>query len=213
MISAIFWMYQNPTRNQDFLSLLPCRYSLSWTRVFRHALRTKCLYSELFWSTFFRHFPTFGLNTVYLSVFNPNVGKCGKNADQNNSKCGHFFPAWCSCILNWFPVICQSALFPLSWVNRVNSFWSWIDQNLERKKIWTEIKSGGSQWFQKVTLTYSWIMLKHDQTGIENLVVWTPQDFKERSKDISLYVTVHWITYISGLVLVDNTKKLGKHTK
>ena len=141
----------------------------------------------------FRHFPTFGLNTVYLSIFNPNVGKCGKNADQNNSKCGHFFPAWCSCILNWFPVICQSALFPLSWVNRVNSFWSWIDQNLERKKIWTEIKSGGSQWFQKVTLTYSWIMLKHDQTGIENLVVWTPQDFKERSKDISLYVTVHWL--------------------
>ena len=117
-------MYQNLTRNQDFLSLLPCRYSLSWTRVFRHALRTKCLYSELFWSTFFPHFPTFGLNTVYLSVFNPNVGKCVKNADQNNSKCGNFFPAWCSCILNWFPVICQSALFPFSWVNRVNSFWS-----------------------------------------------------------------------------------------
>ena len=36
-------------------------------------------------------------------------------------------------------------------------------------------------------------MLKHDQIGIENLVVWTPQDFKERSKDISLYVTVHWL--------------------
>ena len=27
-----------------------------------HALRKKCPYSELFWSAFFSHFPTFGLN-------------------------------------------------------------------------------------------------------------------------------------------------------
>ena len=26
----------------------------------------------------------------YLSVFSPNAGKCGKNADQNNSEYGHF---------------------------------------------------------------------------------------------------------------------------
>ena len=26
----------------------------------------------------------------YLSVFSLNVGKCGKNADQNNSEYGHF---------------------------------------------------------------------------------------------------------------------------
>ena len=25
----------------------------------------------------------------YLSVFSPNAGKCGKNADQNNSEYGH----------------------------------------------------------------------------------------------------------------------------
>ena len=31
----------------------------------------------------------FGLNT-YLSVFSPNAGKSGKNADQNNSECGLF---------------------------------------------------------------------------------------------------------------------------
>ena len=41
------------------------------------ALPKKCPCSELFWSAFFPHFPTFGLNT-YLSVFSPNVGKCGK---------------------------------------------------------------------------------------------------------------------------------------
>ena len=26
----------------------------------------------------------------YLSLFSPNAGKCGKNADQNNSEYGHF---------------------------------------------------------------------------------------------------------------------------
>ena len=31
------------------------------------------------------------LSSQYLSVFSSNVGKCGKNADQNNSKYGHFF--------------------------------------------------------------------------------------------------------------------------
>ena len=30
------------------------------------------------------------LYTPYLSVFSPNAGKCGKNADQNNSEYGHF---------------------------------------------------------------------------------------------------------------------------
>ena len=29
-------------------------------------------------------------DTKYLSVFNPNVGKCGKNVDQNNSEYVHF---------------------------------------------------------------------------------------------------------------------------
>ena len=27
---------------------------------------------------------------MYLSVFSPNAGKCGKNVDQNNSEYGHF---------------------------------------------------------------------------------------------------------------------------
>ena len=27
----------------------------------------------------------------YLSVFSPNAGKCGRNADENNSEYGHFY--------------------------------------------------------------------------------------------------------------------------
>ena len=34
---------------------------------------------------FFPHFSAFG-----LFIFSPNAGKCRKNADQNNSKYGHF---------------------------------------------------------------------------------------------------------------------------
>ena len=59
----------------------------------------KSPYSELFWSAFFPHFSAFGLNTErygeirrdapYRSVFSPNGGKCGKNADQNDSEYGH----------------------------------------------------------------------------------------------------------------------------
>ena len=30
----------------------------------------------------------------YLSIFCPNSGKCGKNADQNNSEYGHLFTQW-----------------------------------------------------------------------------------------------------------------------
>ena len=33
-------------------------------------------------------FPAFSL-TSYLPEFSPNVGKCGNDADQNNSKYGH----------------------------------------------------------------------------------------------------------------------------
>ena len=49
---------------------------------FMISLDKKCLYSELFWSAFFPHFPAFGLNT--------DAGKCGKNADQNTSEYGLF---------------------------------------------------------------------------------------------------------------------------
>ena len=49
--------------------------------------------TQLFWSAFFPHFPHLdGIrrDTEYLRVLNPNAGKCGRNADQNNSKYGHF---------------------------------------------------------------------------------------------------------------------------
>ena len=37
----------------------------------------------------------FGLNTEYLSGFNPNAGKHGKKADQNNSEYGLFLRSVC----------------------------------------------------------------------------------------------------------------------
>ena len=53
-------------------------------------LHKKCPCSDLFWSTFFPHFPVFGLNMERYGVFSQNGGKCGKNADQDNSEYGHF---------------------------------------------------------------------------------------------------------------------------
>ena len=35
----------------------------------------------------------------YLSVFSPNAGKCGKNADQNNSEYGHFLRSESYCFI------------------------------------------------------------------------------------------------------------------
>ena len=64
-------------------------------------LRKKCSYSELFWSAYFPHFPAFRLNTKYLSVFSPTVGKCGKNADQNNSEYGHILGRVISSLDYW----------------------------------------------------------------------------------------------------------------
>ena len=56
------------------------------------SLCEKCPYSELFWSVFSPHFPTFGLNTVRMQ----------ENADQSNSKYGHLITQCLNiCILNW----------------------------------------------------------------------------------------------------------------
>ena len=56
-------------------------------------LRKKSPYWELFWSAFFPHFSAFGLNT----------GKCGKNADQNNSEYGHFLRSCIDNSIQWKP--------------------------------------------------------------------------------------------------------------
>ena len=53
------------------------------------ALCIKSPYSELFLSAFSQissHSDWIRRDTEYLSVFNPNKGKCGKNVDQNNSE-------------------------------------------------------------------------------------------------------------------------------
>ena len=47
-------------------------------------------YSGLHFFRIFQHSDWIQRDTKYLSVFSPNAGKCGKNADQNNSEYGHF---------------------------------------------------------------------------------------------------------------------------
>ena len=47
-------------------------------------------YSGPHFSHIFPHWDWIRRDTNYLSVFSPNAGKCKKNADQNNSKYGHF---------------------------------------------------------------------------------------------------------------------------
>ena len=50
----------------------------------KNALRKKCLYSELFWSVFYRIRAEYG----EISVFRPNSGKCGP--EHNNSEYRYF---------------------------------------------------------------------------------------------------------------------------
>ena len=69
----VFWLEH---RNE------PGRYSSHSIRYLSR--RKKCPYSKLFRSVFSLHFPTFGLNTLSVSV------QMRENADQNNSEYRHF---------------------------------------------------------------------------------------------------------------------------
>ena len=53
------------------------------------SVRTRS-YSGPHFSCNFPHSDWIRRDTPYLCVFSLNAGKCGKNADQNNSKYGHF---------------------------------------------------------------------------------------------------------------------------
>ena len=61
-------------------------YSLSWNAHNSHTLREKWPYSELFWSAFPR------IRTEYgeMRIIPPHSVRMPENADQNNSKYGHF---------------------------------------------------------------------------------------------------------------------------
>ena len=72
-----------------------------------NTLRKKCPYSELFWSAFSRIRIKYG-EILHLSVFSTNAGKCGRKADQNNSKYGHFLRSvWLFNIERWFEIMKQ----------------------------------------------------------------------------------------------------------
>ena len=63
------------------------RLSTYWHDVKRVRIRR---YSGLHFSRIFPHSDWIRRDTEYFSVFSPNAGKSGKNADQNNSEYGLF---------------------------------------------------------------------------------------------------------------------------
>ena len=70
------------------IKLDECR---TYWEVVTWALREKCAYSELFWSPFFLHFPTFGLNTDRYSVSLRIQFECGKIRTRITSTMDTFY--------------------------------------------------------------------------------------------------------------------------
>ena len=58
-------------------------------------------YSGPHFSHIFPYSDSIRRNVPYHSIFTPNVGKCGKNADQNNSEYGHFLRSVTSTDVDW----------------------------------------------------------------------------------------------------------------
>ena len=83
-------------------------------------------------------FSAFGLNT-YLSVFSPNAGKWGKNADQSNSEYGHLL------YTQWY---CQGSTHHCNRRHTqkkhliAKKCWRWINQFKFWKKIFQNINPG-----------------------------------------------------------------------
>ena len=57
------------------------------------SVRIRCYFGPHF-SRIFSHSDRIRRDTLYLSAFSPNAGRCRKNADQNNSKYGHILRSW-----------------------------------------------------------------------------------------------------------------------
>ena len=72
----------------------------SHLQYFKNIHCVKCPYSELFWSAFFPHSDWIRRNTKKYSVFSPNEGKRGENADQNNSDMNVFYAVFKFLILS-----------------------------------------------------------------------------------------------------------------
>ena len=124
-----------------------------------YKLRKKCPYSELFWSAVFPHFLAFRLNT--LSV----VSSMRENADQNNSKYGHFlrshklthtnaisngfFQKFISCIASFYSISIQS--------------YSWAP--------FTQLCFAKYEWWVLLVLQFSYI------SAIFNSIFWWSSNF------------------------------------
>ena len=66
----MYWIWRNHQEYwSDFKTVFVIAYCIT--------LRETCSYSKLFWSTFFPHFPAFGLNTERYAVFLCIQSECG----------------------------------------------------------------------------------------------------------------------------------------
>ena len=92
----LFCQIRSPLRaiyENDTLLQLSCSQILLSYRMYHHCIKYVRIrsYSGPHFSRIFPHLDWIWRYTPYLSVFSPNIGKCGKNADQNTSEYGHFF--------------------------------------------------------------------------------------------------------------------------
>ena len=84
LISALFtWFPEKLFKGLILVSVISSANFLS-NYFWYDTLCKKCRYLELFWSTFFPHFPAFGLNTARNSVSLRVQSECGKMQE----KCG-----------------------------------------------------------------------------------------------------------------------------
>ena len=88
----IFWNrgYSNwsKTEFKEHMRVDRGTFELILNRISANIYKTRCIKSARIWSYSGPHFPpVFPHLDTYISVFSPNTGK---NADQNNSKHGHF---------------------------------------------------------------------------------------------------------------------------
>ena len=90
---GFYWMgrFFQTTRKTKFYFISPAMESYA-NRISFHCVKgvriQSCSSPHFF--RIFSHSDLIRRDLPYLSVFSPNAGKCGKNADQNNSEYEHF---------------------------------------------------------------------------------------------------------------------------
>ena len=128
------------------------RLSTYWHDVKRVRIRR---YSGLHFSRIFPHSDWIRRDTEYFSVFSPNAGKSGKNADQNNSEYGLFLR---SVILDFI-----STRFSIAGSNVSKQFLS-DGSSLRTLSMHVDIPSHWTLW-KLIILQYCWSQSSQNSTN------------------------------------------------